>query len=102
MASSRDTRNGPDWQDVAAAVVNYQNFTGVVFVVELTATAGAKSPDLIVTAHGYEKATKALGVRPLVSASVSCRAQGYVSLESAVMKALFDLDVALYRVNGVL
>jgi len=102
LASSRGTSNGPDWQDTAQAVVNYQRFTGVVFVVELTATEGAKQPDLIVTAHAFEKGKRALGARPLVSASVSCRQQGYIALESVVMKALYDLDVALYTVNGLL
>lgn len=64
--------------------------------------AGAKVPDLVITAHAYPKGERALGARPLVSASVSCRQQGYINLESAAMKALFDLDVALYRVDGVL
>lgn len=102
MASSRDTRNGPDWQDVAAAMENYKLFTGVEFVVELTSAAGAQSAGLFVTAHAYEKGKRALGARPLASASVSCRQAMFVSLEAVVMKALFDLDVALYQVNGVL
>lgn len=102
MASSRGTSNGPDWKDVASAVVNYQHFTGVEFVVELTSATGEKQPDLIATAHAYEKGTRALGRRPLVSSSVSCRSQNYLSLESVVMKALFDLDVALYREGSVL
>jgi len=102
LASSRDTSNGPDWQDVASALVNYERFTGVVFVVELTASEGAKSPDLLVTAQAFEKGSRSLGARPLVSVSVSCRRQGYLKVESAVMKAMYDLDVALYAGNHVL
>lgn len=82
--------------DVASALVNYQKFTGAVFVLELTATEGVKQPDLLITAHAYEKGKRGLGARPLASASVSCRHQGYTGLESVVMKAMFDLDVALY------
>jgi catabolite regulation protein CreA len=74
----------------------------VVFVVELTAMEGAKNPDLVVTAKGYAKGSISQGARPLASASVSCRQQGYINLESAVMKAMFDLDVALYRDGGLL
>lgn len=102
MASSRGTSNGPDWKDVGSALVNYQRFTGVVFVVELTASEGVKEPDLVVTAHAYEKGKRGLGARPLASASVSCRQQGYIGLESVVMKAMFDLDVALYRTDNPL
>jgi hypothetical protein len=75
---------------------NYKHFTGVVFVVELSSAAGAKNADLIATAYAYETGRKALGARPLVSASVSCRQQGYSLLESAVLKAMYDLDVKLY------
>lgn len=96
MGSSRGTSNGPDWKDVAGAIVNYSHFTGVVFVIDLTATEGAKQPDLVVTAHAYEKGKRGTGARPLASASVSCRQQGYTAVESAVMKAMFDLDVTLY------
>jgi hypothetical protein len=81
---------------VASALLNYQRFTGVVFVLDLTASEGAKHPDLVVTAHAYAKEQRALGARPLVSASVSCRQHGYTDLESVVLKAMFDLDVALY------
>lgn len=101
LASSRGTSNGPDWRDVGSAQVSYQKFTGVLFVIELTASEGAKQPDLIVTAHAYEKGSRGMGARPLVSVSVSCRSQDYTHLESAVMKAMFDLDVALYAGNYV-
>jgi len=81
---------------------NYKHFTGVVFVVELTSAVGQKTADLLVTAKAFQKGAISQGARPLASASVSCRQQGYSTLEAAVMKAMYDLDVALYATGAVL
>jgi hypothetical protein len=97
LASSRDTRNGPDWRDVAQAILNYQGFWCARCEIVVTAEHGTKTGDLIVTARALKDSDTAPGPVVLASASVSARSQNYVSLESVVMKALFDCDVAMYR-----
>jgi len=100
LASSRDTSNGPDWQDVAQAILNYQSFWQGRAELVLSAVAGPKTGDLVIVARVLSGEVEGPAPSIWASASVSCRREGYKGLESAIMKALFDLDIALYRTNG--
>lgn len=96
MASSRGTSNGPDWQDVAQAVLNYEKFNTCAIKIVIEARPGQKASDLLIVASAYERNSVDGEASRWASASVSCRQQGYVGLEAAIMKSLYDLDVALY------
>jgi len=97
LASSRDTRNGPDWRDVTQAIINYQGFWNARAEIVITAVHGLKTGDLIVCARALRDNDNYPDPTVLASASVSAKGSSYVNLESVVMKALFDLDVAIYQ-----
>lgn len=94
LASSRDTLNGPDWQDVTQAIANYELWQGTQITLTLEARPGKKVGDLIVTATALGVAPSFGGQLPSASVSVSCRAAGYRELSATILKALYDLDVA--------
>jgi len=100
LASSRDTSNGPDWKDVIQAIFNYQQFWDAHAEIVICAEGGGKTGDLVIVARALRGRECEAAPTTLASVSVSCRREGYKGLESAIMKALFDLDVAIYRTES--
>ena len=96
LASSRDTSNGPDWRDVAQAMLNYEHFNGCQIEVAVTALKGTKTPDLCVIARSLKDNEDGLGVIVLASASVRALQTQYRSMDAVILKCLYDLDVAMW------
>jgi hypothetical protein len=94
LASSKGTSNGPDWQDVTQAILNYELWQGSQIKILIEARPGKKTGDLIVTAEAMGVAPSYQGQLPSASVSVSCRSAGYLELSATILKALYDLDLA--------
>jgi hypothetical protein len=94
LASSNGTSNGPDWQDVSQAILNYEHWQGSQIKVTIEARPGKKLADLVVTAEAMGTAPEYMGALPSASASVSCRVCGFRELSATILKALYDLDLA--------
>lgn len=97
LASSRDTRNGPDWKDVARAFLDFQEQLGKGISVVLTVSGSQLSPQLhlIAVASDGDRVLGAVG--RCYSASVSMPSTGVGDLNAALLCLGYELDREAYR-----
>jgi hypothetical protein len=100
LASSRDTRNGPDWKDITQAVINYELFNRCQIDVTLSFSKDGKHGGCLIVADAHGQRGEPPDQKHLASASVRCTNDGYLTLEAYILKCLFDLDVAMWAVDG--
>jgi hypothetical protein len=102
LASSRGTLNGPDWRDVATAMVEFQEMWNGVILIGITASMKGRLPNLSLTASmalpGNGNAAHAFSA----SASVSMLAGPSMDTDGALLYLLYELDKDLYRqIEGI-
>ena len=97
LASSRDSLSGPDWKDVAQAIVNYEHFNQHSIEIQIFATVEGGRSDMIVriTARGARGGDQEAKV--LVCTSASVRSINHKSLSAIILKCLHDYDVASFE-----
>jgi hypothetical protein len=92
LASSRVSSNGPDWTDVAAAILAVEDFHRVSIVMEVMLPRPGRKGLLEVKA----KATKLLGqngeARPSVSRSVLISGGDPTMVAATTFRLVYDLD----------
>lgn len=102
MASSRDTRNGPDWRDVAQAAEYMEKTLGCVIVIRGVMRTLTKPASIVWIAEAYRELREIGVVKPWASASVSMLTRGAGGTDAALLLLLYELDKDAYRqTNGV-
>lgn len=97
MASSRDTLNGPDWRDVAAAVDQFQEDWGGFVALTISLSGKGKFRTLTILATVSERPVSLADRQPSASASVNSKAFGAGDFSQALLSALYELDKEVYR-----
>lgn len=95
LASSRDTQNGPDWQDIARALQSFEDEHTVVVTVMCNRIGRKDFPDLELNAVATALYPVSGGARDLASVSVRCRGANVRTLEGAILYLLYGLDFKL-------
>lgn len=97
MPVSRQTSNGPDWQDVTTAAIHFAADWDGIVTMELKPYGTDRSPKLTITAKLWEDSV-AIGVADcLASASVSMPGRAAGDLSAGLLLALYELDKEMYR-----
>lgn len=97
MASSRDTRNGPDWKDVASAAQGFERATGWWIRIRADLRLRGSQPHIVWIAEATELIPPR-GVAPRsASASVSMLTSGVGGTDAALLLLLYELDKDIYR-----
>lgn len=97
MASNRDTSNGPDWKDVAAAAYHFEEVWEARVEIVGKVSGATKQPTLYWTAVLIETDGKTGEVKRSDLASVSMLTRGGGDTNSALLLLLYELDKELYR-----
>lgn len=99
MAQSRGSSNGPDWKDVARAMLSFEE--SLSCTIRFTVRAGGtwKAPQLFMVATAEGTAGAPLAAKPLGSASVSMPGVGAGDLCAALLSLGYELDKDAYRKN---
>ena len=92
MASSRDTSNGPDWKDIAAALQAFQSQEELDLTVILRAVGTENRPDLEVEVQARPKLIWKQEAAPWDYVKLTCSATQRKTLEAALLAALYQLD----------
>lgn len=92
MASSRNTLNGPDWEDVARAMLAFEDAEHCRVVLTINSGGDASAPDLVLQAQALGDAGSALEVITLASVSAKCSGTRLKSLEAALFQLMYALD----------
>lgn len=97
MASSRDTSNGPDWKDVARAMLEFEGGEENILTVKIAASGTQNAPKLLLLAAKTGPAGAPLVPQLLGSASVHMPGSGAGDLCAALLSLLYELDKDEYR-----
>jgi len=97
LPSSRDTSNGPDWRDVAAAAKHFEQEWEAHIVVELQWRTVSSQPHIVWIASAIEMGKPKAEAALLGSASVSMLTRGAGGTDAALLLLLYELDKDIYR-----
>lgn len=97
LALSRDSSNGPDWKDIASALIEIQESWGVTCTVRVNAVGRGKFAKLMLSAQALIPEAENGGVNLSGSASVILSAGGAGAMEQALFRLVHELDADLYR-----
>lgn len=95
MASSRITLNGPDWKDLAEALIAFERQNNVRIVITFRTCKGTEAPDMWAEAKAIGKADSSGVPSLLVLASVRCGGSNFQTVDAAVLSLLYQLDFQL-------
>lgn len=97
LASNRDTSNGPDWRDVAAAAKHFaREWEAEVKIWAELRTCGSQ-PHIVWIAEARELGVKTQEAKCLGSASVSMLTRGAGGTDAVLLLLLYELDRDIYR-----
>lgn len=100
MASSRDTRNGPDWRDVAASMEQMVGEYGEEIEIVLRPSIVKRQPSISVEVRAALRAYPGQDPEHLASVKsdmLTTRATGF---EMVLLLLLYDLDSKLTAMKG--
>jgi len=97
LASSRDTQNGPDWKDVARALLDFERTLDCSISVTVKAAGSFRTPLLLMQAAAWGHATDSQEAKLLASASVSMPGAGAGDIAAALLLLGYELDKEAYR-----
>jgi len=98
LASSRDTSNGPDWQDIQSVIADLQSSLDCRITVEMVLVQDKKVPRLRWTLTAYPYQSEPTEARRSVSLSVPCLASGAQMGVASIYRGLLALDYEASRV----
>jgi len=97
LASRLGTSNGPDWQDVTRAALDYAETWGGAVTIHLRPYGTQKDPRMTVVASLYADQAAVGVLKPLASASVALPGGTAGGTSAAALLALYELDKEIYR-----
>lgn len=92
MASSRDTSNGPDWQDCQVVMREIQLAMDARVELTIRPSVGEEKPSMVVKATAYPYLSTLPAVRQSVSLSVRIPSSSAVMVAAATFRLLLALD----------
>jgi len=103
LASSRDTSNGPGWQDVADWLESFESQTGMTVVITVQRKQTGQSTDLALEAQAYIQGDVDVELVRSGYVKSSCLGTNRSRLEAALLVLLYQLDgkLALNEFDGV-
>lgn len=92
MASSRDTSNGPDWQDCQVVMREMQSAMEARVELTIRPSAGEEKPSMVIKATAYPYLSAFPAARQSVSLSVRCPSSSGAMVAAATFRLLLALD----------
>lgn len=97
MASNRDTSNGPDWRDVAAAFLHLEEVGGRPISITAELWKKGNLSSIVWTARVLDRDPETGEVSASASASVSMLTRGAGGTDAALLLLAYELDRDMYR-----
>lgn len=92
LASSRDTRNGPDLRDVTAVMMAFEAINQVELVIHLTVEQISMRNYLVMEAQAFDKLKPKAEARLLASANAKVGSSDPRTMDAAIMQLMYKLD----------
>jgi len=92
LASSRLSSNGPDWTDVAAAILAVEDFHRVSLIVEVMLPRPGRKGILEIKAEAKRLVNAFMGAKPSVSRSVLISGGDPSMVVATIFRLVYDID----------
>jgi hypothetical protein len=95
LASSRDTRNGPDLQDVLSAMMAFEGINSVRLVLHLLTEKVGQTVVLRMEVEAWERPKESTAPLLLASSSVRIGSSDRRTVDAALLQLMYKLDAVL-------
>jgi hypothetical protein len=101
LAVSRDTSNGPDWKDIALALMEFQESNRLDLELKLMVAGSKLKPDLVVELTTPLTLDHEVEVKRSVCVRLRIGRLNVRTLEAAIMSSMYALDAELAEQQGL-